>query len=187
MVSSSVHSAGGCFVRSSVDTTTHCTSSKFRSAGAQTSVVRATFTLRPTTHVGRTAATGGLGRFRTLIPDKPKRSQRPRPLTLEEQLAALQELESSDSEDDKYEFLAFDTELRARRDSHRCASSSNRAATELIFTLERRGSGWGEEIFPHLKVEQREITQRVRNRSSQPDPWEVWELAVLRSFVAASA
>ncbi|KAK9794360.1 hypothetical protein WJX73_004870 [Symbiochloris irregularis] len=32
----------------------------------------------------------------------------------------------------------------------------------------RRGVGWGEEILPHLTVEQRVLK---RNRSAQPDPW----------------
>lgn len=43
-------------------------------------------------------------------------------------------------------------------------------ATELIFRLDRRGVGWGEEILPHLTVEQRILK---RNRSAQPDPWTV--------------
>lgn len=49
-------------------------------------------------------------------------------------------------------------------------------STELIFRLERRGEGWGEEIFPHLVVEQRPWTdtkKRDRNRSSRPKPWTV--------------
>ncbi len=49
-------------------------------------------------------------------------------------------------------------------------------ATELIFRLERRGDGWGEEIFPHLVLEQRPLEpprRRLRKRSSRPDPWEV--------------
>lgn len=52
---------------------------------------------------------------------------------------------------------------------------SGTPATELIFRLERRGDGWGEEIFPHLTVENRllEKRQRIRARSTQPDPWEV--------------
>jgi hypothetical protein len=48
--------------------------------------------------------------------------------------------------------------------------------TELVLTLERQGSGWGEEIFPRLSLEQRPIAgraQRVRNRSAGPDPWTV--------------
>ncbi|DBB12200.1 TPA: hypothetical protein ACH3X3_006306 [Trebouxia sp. C0006] len=48
------------------------------------------------------------------------------------------------------------------------------SSTELIFRLERRGEGWGEEIFPHLVVEQRPWTsaaKRDRNRSSRPKPW----------------
>ena len=55
------------------------------------------------------------------------------------------------------------------------------SSTELIFRLERRGEGWGEEIFPHLVVEQRPWTsaaKRDRNRSSRPKPWTVlpWSL-----------
>ena len=52
-----------------------------------------------------------------------------------------------------------------------------KGSTELIFRLERRGEGWGEEIFPHLVVEQRPWTatpKRDRNRSSRPNPWTVY-------------
>ena len=55
-------------------------------------------------------------------------------------------------------------------------SDAERPATELIFRLERRGEGWGEEIFPHLVLEQRPLEpprRRLRKRSSRPDPWEV--------------
>lgn len=57
-------------------------------------------------------------------------------------------------------------------------------ATELIFRLERRGDGWGEEIFPHITVENRplEKKQRIRPRSNQPDPWEEGSL---EEFLAA--
>ncbi len=50
--------------------------------------------------------------------------------------------------------------------------------TELIFRLERRGQGWGEEIFPHLVVENRPIDKprRDRPRSAQPDPWQASHL-----------
>ena len=53
---------------------------------------------------------------------------------------------------------------------------ADQPATELIFRLERRGDGWGEEIFPHLVLEQRPLEpprRRVRKRSSRPEPWEV--------------
>lgn len=56
------------------------------------------------------------------------------------------------------------------------ALTAQPASTELIFRLERRGEGWGEEIFPHLVVEQRPWTdskRRDRNRSSRPKPWTV--------------
>eukprot|EP00884_Botryococcus_braunii_P002347 jgi/Botrbrau1/12112/Bobra.0186s0031.2 len=44
--------------------------------------------------------------------------------------------------------------------------------TELIFRLDRKGSGWGEEILPSLTVEHRPLTKkRERNRSSMPRPW----------------
>jgi hypothetical protein len=50
-------------------------------------------------------------------------------------------------------------------------------ATELIFKLERRGFGWGEEIFPSLSVEQRPLQttakRRDRDRSTGPRPWTV--------------
>ena len=55
----------------------------------------------------------------------------------------------------------------------------DKGSTELIFRLERRGEGWGEEIFPHLVVEQRPWTttaKRDRNRSSRPKPWTVCDL-----------
>lgn len=70
------------------------------------------------------------------------------------------------------------SELEQRRASHQQASTRGKAdsksaltpATELIFRLDRRGVGWGEEILPHLTVEQRVLK---RNRSAQPDPWAV--------------
>lgn len=55
-------------------------------------------------------------------------------------------------------------------------ATAQKGSTELIFRLERRGEGWGEEIFPHLVVEQRPWTsaaKRDRNRSSRPKPWTV--------------
>lgn len=55
-------------------------------------------------------------------------------------------------------------------------AKADSGSTELIFRLERRGEGWGEEIFPHLVVEQRPWTsaaKRDRNRSSRPKPWTV--------------
>lgn len=55
----------------------------------------------------------------------------------------------------------------------------DQGSTELIFRLERRGEGWGEEIFPHLVVEQRPWTttaKRDRNRSTRPKPWTVHSL-----------
>ena len=53
------------------------------------------------------------------------------------------------------------------------AAEEQTASTELIFRLERRGEGWGEEIFPHLVIERRPIKKRDRNRSSRPPPWTV--------------
>mmetsp|Transcript_20593 Transcript_20593/g.57143 ORF Transcript_20593/g.57143 Transcript_20593/m.57143 type:complete len:755 (+) Transcript_20593:162-2426(+) len=51
--------------------------------------------------------------------------------------------------------------------------------TELIWKLDRRGHGWGEEIIPFVTLEQREIKppkrrHRVRNRrrDNNPEPWE---------------
>lgn len=60
--------------------------------------------------------------------------------------------------------------------------------TELVLTLERRGSGWGEEIFPRIALEQRPIlakAPRVRNRSSMPDPWTVRPAAVAPILVCS--
>ena len=62
--------------------------------------------------------------------------------------------------------------------------------TELVLTLERRGSGWGEEIFPRIALEQRPIlakAPRVRNRSSMPDPWAVSPPRGLRPRVLVPA
>eukprot|EP00803_Ostreobium_quekettii_P004387 evm.model.scf_42.14 EVM.evm.TU.scf_42.14 scf_42:93671-99960(-) len=47
--------------------------------------------------------------------------------------------------------------------------------TELIFKLDRRGYGWGEEIIPNVTIERRPIEskrRRQRNRSKGPNPWE---------------
>ncbi len=56
-------------------------------------------------------------------------------------------------------------------------------ATELIFKLERRGFGWGEEIFPSLSVEQRPLQttakRRDRDRSTGPRPWTVLPVSLL--------
>ena len=56
-------------------------------------------------------------------------------------------------------------------------------ATELIFTLRKYGSGWGEELLPRLVVEQRPLRkrERIRNRSSFPDAWEVSNAALANS------
>jgi hypothetical protein len=42
--------------------------------------------------------------------------------------------------------------------------------TQLIFNLYNRGEGWGEEIVPHITVEQRELKARQRKQSER---WEV--------------
>lgn len=39
--------------------------------------------------------------------------------------------------------------------------------------LERRGHGWGEEIIPHLVVEERPIAAKKRSPVGVPAPWEV--------------
>ncbi len=46
------------------------------------------------------------------------------------------------------------------------------AQTELVFVLERRGHGWGEEIIPHLVVEERPIAAK-KSPVGVPAPWEV--------------
>lgn len=55
------------------------------------------------------------------------------------------------------------------------SGSAESVPTEMIFKLERRGNGWGEEIFPHITVENRPLEKPSRNRprSTQPDPWQV--------------
>ena len=63
--------------------------------------------------------------------------------------------------------------------THPRAGQHDQGSTELIFRLERRGEGWGEEIFPHLVVEQRPWTttaKRDRNRCTRPKPWTVCHL-----------
>jgi hypothetical protein len=42
------------------------------------------------------------------------------------------------------------------------AAAAPAPATELIFRLERRGEGWGEEIIPHLTVERRPVAPPAR-------------------------
>ena len=46
----------------------------------------------------------------------------------------------------------------------------NEDPTELIFKLERRGEGWGEEILPHLTVERRPLQPKRRGRRKLSDP-----------------
>ena len=62
-------------------------------------------------------------------------------------------------------------------------------ATELIFKLEKYGSGWGEELLPRLVVEQRPLQkrERFRNRSSFPDAWEVSHTALATPVHASSS
>lgn len=59
--------------------------------------------------------------------------------------------------------------LRARSASPRAKDASHASdvreskgdqPTELIFKLERRGDGWGEEIIPHLTVERRPLRSK---------------------------
>ena len=76
------------------------------------------------------------------------------------------------------------TEVSTSEASHHAelpAAKEQTASTELIFRLERRGEGWGEEIFPHLVIERRPIKKRDRNRSSRPPPWTVihWQASTL--------
>ena len=61
--------------------------------------------------------------------------------------------------------------------------------TELIIKLERRGVGWGEEIFPHIVVENRPIEKpsRERPRSQKPDPWQVRPLNPLHCLLTFAA
>ena len=71
------------------------------------------------------------------------------------------------------------------------AEKGSEDATELIFTLKKYGSGWGEELLPRLVVEQRPIQkrERLRNRSSFPDAWQVRHSALASStdnFLCAS-
>ncbi len=44
--------------------------------------------------------------------------------------------------------------------------------TEIVFKLERRGDGWGEEIFPHITMEKRPLI-KSKHKCQHPDPWEV--------------
>ncbi|KAL4447914.1 hypothetical protein ABPG75_005133 [Micractinium tetrahymenae] len=51
------------------------------------------------------------------------------------------------------------------------AVAAGEGSTQLIFRLERRGDGWGEEILPHLVVEQRPLEKKKKRAYSRPDPW----------------
>lgn len=53
------------------------------------------------------------------------------------------------------------------------AVAAGEGSTQLIFRLERRGDGWGEEILPHLVVEQRPLEKKKKRAYSRPDPWKV--------------
>jgi hypothetical protein len=44
--------------------------------------------------------------------------------------------------------------------------------TELVFRLERRGEGWGEELFPRITMEKRPIFSKSKHKCQHPDPWE---------------
>ena len=69
------------------------------------------------------------------------------------------------------------------------AEEGSSDATELIFTLRKYGSGWGEELLPRLVVEQRPLQkrERIRNRSSFPDAWEVSDAALASLMHAPSS
>lgn len=53
------------------------------------------------------------------------------------------------------------------------AVAAGEGSTQLIFRFERRGDGWGEEILPHLVVEQRPLEKKKKRAYSRPDPWKV--------------
>ena len=81
--------------------------------------------------------------------------------------------------------LSDDASERRQSSASEAATTSGRASgddseqdvpTELIVRLVRHGDGWGEEIFPHIEVENRPLMAKKpikRNRSSRPDPWQV--------------
>lgn len=49
------------------------------------------------------------------------------------------------------------------------------APTELIFNLYNRGSGWGEEIIPHLTVQKRAVVKKPRRE---------WQVRITSPFLA---
>lgn len=55
------------------------------------------------------------------------------------------------------------------------------APTELIFNLYNRGSGWGEEIIPHLTVQQRAVVKKPRRE------WQVRLHAIIPCSIASHA
>jgi hypothetical protein len=50
-------------------------------------------------------------------------------------------------------------------------SEGQPGSTQLIFRLERRGEGWGEELLPHVVMEERPL--KKKRAYSRPDPWQV--------------
>ena len=56
--------------------------------------------------------------------------------------------------------------------SQAAAQAAKQSDTELVFLLERRGHGWGEEIIPHLVVDERPIPAKKKTHTG-PAPWEV--------------
>lgn len=68
---------------------------------------------------------------------------------------------------------ASDQASTSGRNSSSSTENESERPTELIFNLEWRGYGWGEEILPHVIVEQRVIQPCKRNRGSGPEPWTV--------------
>mmetsp|Transcript_6443 Transcript_6443/g.18579 ORF Transcript_6443/g.18579 Transcript_6443/m.18579 type:complete len:900 (-) Transcript_6443:636-3335(-) len=84
-----------------------------------------------------------------------------------------------------FSFINNQLEEQSRQSATPVSSFADRTAsglasnrpTELIFRLERRGQGWGEEILPHLVVEHRVIEPnrpgpKKGKPGSRPEAWE---------------
>lgn len=76
------------------------------------------------------------------------------------------------------EELASEGDISAREEDGEGSGSEGEeegdSPSELVFRLERRGEGWGEEIFPHIVVEKRPMQlTKSKHKCQHPDPWEV--------------
>lgn len=61
------------------------------------------------------------------------------------------------------------TGRRRSGESQKPPGEEEEEPTELIINLYKRGEGWGEEILPHISVEQR----CIKRKRKSADPWQV--------------